>query len=109
MQTVRRGDLDEFLREVEAHKSSFESDGNLSLVNRLRYNVIKFGLKKVNMAYSKISLEDITSKLGLGSIQDTEGIVAKAIRDGVVDAQIDHERGFVKTREVEDVYTSNDP
>lgn len=64
----------------------FLKDGNYNLINRLRHNVIKFGLWKINLSYSKISLSDVTHKLGLDSIQDTECIVAKAIRDGVIDA-----------------------
>lgn len=53
--------------------------------------MIKFGLKKINVAYSKISLEDIRAKLMLGSVEETEHIVAKAIRDGVIDAVINHD------------------
>jgi 26S proteasome regulatory subunit N3 len=35
--------------------------------------------------------------------------VAKAIRDGVIDAIINHDEGFMQSRESSDVYTSNDP
>lgn len=76
---------------------------------RLRLTVIKFGLKKINISYSKISLDDIRQKLYLESNEETEQIVAKAIRDGVIDAVIDHEQGFMKSRDITDVYTSNDP
>jgi len=76
---------------------------------RLRLTVIKFGLKKINISYSKISLDDIRQKLYLESNEETEQIVAKAIRDGVIDAIIDHEQGFMKSRDITDVYTSNDP
>lgn len=61
------------------------------MVHRLQHTVIKFGLKKINIAYSKISLADIKKKLSLESVEETEQIVAKAIRDGVIDAKIDHD------------------
>ena len=62
---------------------------NLSLVERLRHIVIKSGLKRINSAYSAISLSDVSVKLGV-NLDDTEFIVAKAIRDGVIKAYIDH-------------------
>lgn len=34
-----------------------------SLIVRLRHNVIKTGLKKINLAYSHISLADVCSKV----------------------------------------------
>lgn len=71
--------------------------------------MIKFGLKKINISYSRISLEDIKTKLGLETISDTEYIVAKAIRDGVISATVEHNKKEVKTKEIVDVYSSNDP
>ena len=76
---------------------------------RLRHTVIKFGLKKINISYSKISLKDITSKLHLKDVEETEWIVAKAIRDGVIEAVIDHEQKFLKSKDLVDVYSTNDP
>ena len=35
--------------------------------------------------------------------------MAKAIRDGVIDAVINHDDGFMQSREVTDIYSSNDP
>jgi len=53
--------------------------------------VIKFGLKKINISYSKILLSDIRAKLSLESNVETEQIVAKAIRDGVIEATLSHD------------------
>jgi hypothetical protein len=39
---------------------------------RLKHTVLKFGLKKLNISYSKISLSDIQKKLSLESIDETE-------------------------------------
>jgi 26S proteasome regulatory subunit N3 len=38
----------------------------------LRHTVIKFGLKKINISYSKISIDDIRTRLGLESYEETE-------------------------------------
>jgi 26S proteasome regulatory subunit N3 len=81
----------------------------LTLIQRLRHTVIKFGLKKINISYSKISLKDIAKKLSLESVEETEQIVAKAIRDGVIDAVLDHDNQWMRSQDTADVYTSNDP
>jgi 26S proteasome regulatory subunit N3 len=49
------------------------------------------------------------TKLSLQSLEETEQIVAKAIRDGVIDAVLDHDNMWMKSQDVTDVYTSNDP
>jgi 26S proteasome regulatory subunit N3 len=53
---VREGALDEFEKMVVNYKELFLNDGNYNLINRLRHNVIKFGLRNINLSYSKISL-----------------------------------------------------
>lgn len=65
---------------AEEHASVFKADKTANLVIRLRHNVIRTGLRRINLAYSRISLADVAQKLGLGSAEDTECIVAKAIR-----------------------------
>ena len=83
--------MDNFKALLTKYQGLFQADKNLSLIQRLRHTVIKFGLKKINISYSKISLKDIAKKLSLDSVEETEQIVAKAIRDGVIDAVLDHE------------------
>jgi 26S proteasome regulatory subunit N3 len=107
--SVRDGDLGHFQATVGQHASVFEADGLTSLVVRLRASVIKTGLRKVSLAYSRISLQDIARKLNIASVEDAESIVAKAIRDGVLDANIDHVKGVVITKGSEDVYRSTEP
>lgn len=87
----------------------FIADKNLTLVQRLRHTVIKFGLKKINISYSKISIPDIKKRLGLDSVEETEHIVAKAIRDGVIDAVLNHDKQWMESLPITDVYASNDP
>lgn len=36
-------------------------------------------------------------------------MVAKAIRDGVIDATLNHENQWMQSLQLQDVYTSNDP
>ncbi|KAJ2876160.1 26S proteasome non-ATPase regulatory subunit [Coemansia aciculifera] len=108
-QAVRVGDLSQFQDVVSRYQDQFLKDQVLILIQRLRHNVIKAGIRSISVAYSRISLRDICLKLHLDSEEDAEYIVAKAIRDGVIDATIDHEKGFVKSAEVHNVYGTSDP
>lgn len=63
----------------------FQEDHTFMLILRLRHNVIKTGLRAIALSYSRISLADVAAKLTLGSREDAEFIVAKAIRDGVIE------------------------
>lgn len=106
---VRIGDLSAFKDVFKASSETFARDQTTSLIIRLRHNVIKTGLRKLNSSYSRISLADICSRLSLDSVDNTEGIVAKAVLDGVIDAVIDHEGGFVCSKENMDVYSTVEP
>lgn len=108
-QSVRVGDLAAFQTLMQEHKESFTRDGLVSLIIRLRHNVIKTGLRKINLAYSRISMADICTKLSLDSEEDAEYIVAKAVHDGVIDAVIDRENSCVVSKEHVDVYSSHEP
>jgi 26S proteasome regulatory subunit N3 len=101
--------MDNFKALLTKYQGLFQADKNLTLIQRLRHTVIKFGLKKINISYSKISLKDIAKKLSLESVEETEQIVAKAIRDGVIDAVLDHDNQWMRSQDTSDVYTSNDP
>ncbi|KAF7717257.1 26S proteasome non-ATPase regulatory subunit 3 [Penicillium ucsense] len=108
-QAVSVGDLDGFLSTVNAHSSAFRKDGTYTLILRLRQNVIKTGIRMMSLSYSRISLRDICLRLGLDSEESAEYIVAKAIRDGVIEATLDHEHGFMKSKEVGDIYATREP
>ncbi len=79
------------------------------MINRLRHNVIKAGLRKINVAYARISIADICEKLKLEDKQDAEYIVAKAIRDGVIDATLDHAAQELRSNENQDIYATTEP
>jgi 26S proteasome regulatory subunit N3 len=61
------------------------------------------------MAYSRISLADVAHKLGLPSAEDAQFVVAKAIRDGAVDARLDAVQGCMLCPGGGDVYASGEP
>ena len=61
-----------FNKVVSKYEKIFIQDKNYSLILRLRHTVLKFGLKKLNISYSKISMKDIQQKLSLDSLEETE-------------------------------------
>jgi hypothetical protein len=55
-------------REVaEKHAAVFAADRTQNLIVRLQYNVIRAGLRRINLAYSRISLADVAARLGARS------------------------------------------
>ena len=74
---VRTGNLTNFNKALETHKLQFEKDNTYKLIERLRHNVIKAGVRMVNLSYLKISLDDVAKKLLLDSREEAEYIVAK--------------------------------
>eukprot|EP00620_Florenciella_sp_RCC1587_P014690 CAMPEP_0182573594 /NCGR_PEP_ID=MMETSP1324-20130603/20303_1 /TAXON_ID=236786 /ORGANISM="Florenciella sp., Strain RCC1587" /LENGTH=488 /DNA_ID=CAMNT_0024788725 /DNA_START=35 /DNA_END=1501 /DNA_ORIENTATION=- len=108
-QAVRAGDLLRFNAAVAEHAAVFKADKTYTLVIRLSHNVIKTGLRRISVSYSRVSMEDICAKLHLDSPQSAEFVCAKAIRDGVIDAVIDHENGWMTSKELTNVYATNDP
>ncbi|KAI9901303.1 hypothetical protein N3K66_003120 [Trichothecium roseum] len=109
VQAVRVGNLEDFETTIADHADTFRRDGTYTLILRLRQNVIKTGIRMMSLSYSRISLRDICIRLHLGSEESAEYIVAKAIRDGVIEATLDRERGFMKSKEVGDVYATREP
>ncbi|KYQ93363.1 26S proteasome regulatory subunit S3 [Tieghemostelium lacteum] len=109
-QTVRVGDLVSFHKVQEQYCQLFKEDKTFSLIQRLRTSVIKAGLKKINAAYSRISFDDIVTKLKFdGNPQDMMFIVAKTIKDGVIDATINFEQGYLQSKENIDAYSTFEP
>lgn len=74
---VRVGDLGLFKAAVEKYHAVFALDKTLNLISRLRRNVIRTGLRRINLSYSCISLADVGAKLGLASGDDAACLVAK--------------------------------
>ncbi|KAK5119178.1 hypothetical protein LTR85_007792 [Meristemomyces frigidus] len=109
VQAVRVGDLQAFLKCVSANEPQFRKDGTYTLTLRLRQNVIKTGVRMLSLSYSRISLHDICTRLGVDSEESAEYITAKAIRDGVIEASLDHQQGHLVTTAPRDAYSTTEP
>jgi 26S proteasome regulatory subunit N3 len=94
---------------VAKYGAAFKADKNFTLVERLGHNVLKTGLRKLSLSYSRIELSDVAAKLRLPSRTAAEYICAKAIRDGVIEASIDHDKGLLLSNEVQDLYATCEP
>lgn len=108
-QAVRTGNLARFSEVLENFGDKFQADHTYTLIIRLRHNVIKTGVRMINLSYSRISLADISSKLMLGSPEDAEYIAAKAIHDGVIEAKINHKQRYMQSKETVDIYCTAEP
>lgn len=106
---VKLGDLKLFGEVLNKYEAVFLKDDNFTLVSRLRQNVIKTGIRIISLSYSKISLKDICIKLHMDSEELTEYIVSKAIRDGVIEATINHNKGYMQSKELLDIYSTKLP
>lgn len=96
VKAVRTGSLARFQATLTEYQAQFARDKTHTLVVRLRQNVIKTGVRRLSLSYSRISLRDICVKLHLDSEEDAEYIVGKAIRDGVIDGRVVHEKGWLE-------------
>lgn len=106
---VREGNLAAFHAAVQRHQGALVADKMLSLVVRLSHSVVKTGLRRINVAYSRISLVDVCAKLALDSPASAESVCLKAIRDGVIDAEVDHANGWLSSAARPNAYATNEP
>lgn len=67
---VRLGNLSMFIKVLEEYQKQFQEDRTFILIQRLRHNVIKTGLRAISTSYSRISLADISQKLVLDAPED---------------------------------------
>ena len=108
-QAVRRGDLAVYTTVVSEQAARLLQDQTYTLISRLAHVVVKAGLRKLHVSYSRLSLQDVADRLGLPSATSAEFVVAKAVRDGVLDATIHHEEGYVQSHDLVDVYATKEP
>ena len=108
-QAVRLGDPARFAAALATHGARLAADRTLNLAHRLRASVIRAGLRRISVAYARISLADVAAKLSLDSAADAESVCAKAIRDGAIDASVDHAAGTLVSREAADLYATSEP
>merc|ERR1712200_396249 len=108
-QAVKSGDIAKFDQVVNKFASQFQADHTFTLIQRLHHNVVKTAVRTISLAYSRIKFSDIAAKLLLDSPADAEFIVAKAIRDGVIEAVLDHENGWMQSKDTSDIYATREP
>ena len=63
----------------------------------------------ISLACTRIKLKDVRMKLKLDSEEDAEYVVAKAIRDGVIEDQLDQLGRWMVSKEVNDTYSTSEP
>ena len=79
IKVVKKGDLSEFKNVLNKYESTFIKDGNYTLIQRLRQVVIKIGLRKINLSYSRISFDKINEILNSEEPDDIDLILSKVI------------------------------
>ncbi len=107
LQDVRIKDLELLCAIANKNASVFYVDKTHNLIVCLWHNVIRTCLCNINISYSHNSLKDVASKLHLDStiaIVDVESIVTKAIWDGVIDANVNHSKGWMQLKEIGDIF-----
>ena len=57
--SVRSGEIDNFQVIKQKYENLFKEDGTFTLILRLHQNVIKTAIRKISLAYSRISLTDV--------------------------------------------------
>ena len=74
---VRSGNVETFQQVLKRYTKQFEADKTFTLIHRLHHNVIKTAIRRISLAYSRISLDDVSKKLCLQTPKDAEFIIAK--------------------------------
>lgn len=106
---IRAGKLARFNEVLKTYAEQFKKDETYSLIVRLRHNVIKTGIRTINSAYSRISVADVAKKLQLDSVEDVYFILAKAISERVIEAQLLADSGTLVSKENVNIYATKDP
>ncbi|KAK0417955.1 hypothetical protein QR680_013297 [Steinernema hermaphroditum] len=113
-QAVRLGDFGLFEQVLSKHgPTTFKHDETLTLIVRLRQNVIRTAVRQISLAYTRISIKDICKKLQLSSDVEAEYVVAKAIKNGTIDGTISSDANsnerYMQSNETEDIYRTIEP
>ena len=87
---VRSGDVAKFEVVRTKYVNQFKADRTFTLILRLHHNVIKTAIRRISLAYSRISLADVAAKLKLESPKDAEYIIAKVCNSRPGHALWDH-------------------
>lgn len=104
---VNLGNHDEFARLMREHRSDFHRDDLLPLLEKMRSVVMRNALKKLSVAYSRITVEDVLRKIGADKDPnfDLNAFLTKS-RGDLPDFSIDHKNGFIEFRKSTDNYAA---
>uniref|UniRef100_A0A915E3K4 PCI domain-containing protein n=1 Tax=Ditylenchus dipsaci TaxID=166011 RepID=A0A915E3K4_9BILA len=112
-QAVRFGNIVEFNKVLEECSQAFKSDETLTLIVRLRQNVIKTAIRQISLTYSRIFIKDIAKKLQLPSATEAEYVVEKAIKENTIEGCIVYDKKskerYMQTTEAHNVYRTTEP
>ncbi|NXY11149.1 PSMD3 ATPase, partial [Pteruthius melanotis] len=110
-QAVRTGNLAKFNQVLDQFGDKFQADGTYTLIIRLRHNVIKTGRRVENRGRSGRYVPVLCAVSR--ALRDTPCPApcpgSQAIRDGVIEASINHEKGYVQSKEMIDIYSTREP
>ena len=107
--SVRFGNIEAFAASVKQHTQIFEEDRTLTFITRLHQNVVRAGLKRICITYSRISLMELAKRLCLDSVQDARYIILKAINDQVISNVTFSGDFLVRKEAIKNVYRSAIP
>lgn len=108
-QSVRLGDMGRFQSVIQEMAPKFMADRSMILIQRLHQTVLKAGLRRLSVAYSRIPLADIQRKLGLATVDDAEFVVIKSLKEGLVQGHLDHAAQFLQCDPRSNTYYTTDP
>lgn len=106
--SVNMGNHDEFEQLLSGNSAQFARDGMTALLLKMRSVVMRNALKKLSVAYSRISVDDVLRKIGANSDPnfDLNAFLTKS-RSDLPDFRIDHKLGFIEfTRSLGDYASS---
>ncbi|KII73454.1 putative 26S proteasome non-ATPase regulatory subunit 3 [Thelohanellus kitauei] len=106
IKAVKLGSNKLFTAYITENSSYYIRDRTAEIVMRLHHNVLQAALVKLSLSYSSISLVDIAKKIQLEG-NDVEFVVAKAIKENIIRAEIDHCKGIVNFTPSDDYYHTN--
>ena len=90
-----RGDSSVLLIAVDSNREALEADGNYGLALALKGAQARRKMRQLTDTYITLSIEDMASKLDIGSAGEAEKMLSGLIASGQIAARIDQTTGMV--------------
>lgn len=96
VKVVSQGNKDEFTKYIQGHKDEFVKDLVYPLLNKLKVVVLRNAVKKLSIAYTRISIPEALVKIGIKDDDnfDIQSFLAKS-KDYIEDFTIDVQNNFI--------------